>query len=172
MPAEIDLERERPSSETELDRQTRAERLREAVESGGGRQTVADRAGMPVSTLSAYLRGGEMKMSNAAAIARATGVRLEWLALGTGPRHDSESGVMETGAEMAGGPAPGLFASVNMDTLAAAYAAAIAALHANGHVHPEPRRIVQVMTLLYDQLAAGGELAASLSGGADLSKDH
>ena len=111
-----------------------------------------------------------MKLSNAAAIARATGVRLEWLALGTGPKHEAthdaamESGVMETGAEPEPPGASTLFASVDMDLLATAYAAALAALHANGHHSPEPRRVVQVMALLYDQLATSGDLAASLRG--------
>lgn len=152
------------SSGLDDEREMAAQRVRVAIRDGGGRKLVSERTGVPVSTLAQYLRGGEMKLSNAAAIARATGVRLEWLALGTGPVHENsmESGAMETGAEPPGAPAPGLFASVNMDLLAAAHAAALAALQANGHTNPEPRRIVQVMALLYDQMAANGDFTASL----------
>jgi hypothetical protein len=153
-----------PSSDLELGDPSLAPRLREAIEGTGGRQAVSQRSGVPVGTIANYLRGGEMKLSNTIALARATGVRLEWLVLGTGPMHENsmESGAMETGAELPATPAPGLFASVNMDILAAAYAAALAALQANGHTTPEPRRIVQVMALLYDQMAANGDFTASL----------
>jgi phage repressor protein C with HTH and peptisase S24 domain len=81
---------------------SRAARLREAVKAAGGNAAVAARAAMHVGTLNRYLAGRDMKAQNLVALAAATGVRLEWLALGTGPRHASEAGFMEAGAELSG----------------------------------------------------------------------
>lgn len=64
----------------------RASRLREAVRTAGGNKVVAERAGMPVSTLNRYVAGRDMKASALIALAPATGVRLEWLATGEGPK--------------------------------------------------------------------------------------
>jgi DNA-binding phage protein len=68
-----------------LEPETRANRLRQAVRAAGGNQIVAERAGIPLSTLGSYLAGGEQKLSNTITLAEATGVRLEWLATGRGP---------------------------------------------------------------------------------------
>ncbi len=57
---------------------------------------------IPTSTLWGYLGGGEIKLSAAQAIAEATGTRLEWLALGTGPVFPSEAGLFEAGMELGG----------------------------------------------------------------------
>lgn len=43
-----------------------------------------------------------MKLPVAIAIARAAGVRLEWLATGEGPMHPAVAGVLEAGGELAG----------------------------------------------------------------------
>lgn len=59
---------------------------------------VAEISGVAFGTLNAYLAGGEMKMSNAAALAQATGVRLEWLATGQGPMRPAGAGFEEEGA--------------------------------------------------------------------------
>lgn len=80
-----------PSSEDKLGAESRVDRLKEAVQTAGGSAEVAKRAGLPLSTLGGYLAGGEMKLTNCTAIAEATGVRLEWLALGNEPMHASES---------------------------------------------------------------------------------
>jgi phage repressor protein C with HTH and peptisase S24 domain len=62
-----------------------------AVHGAGGRAAVAARSGVSYGTLGDYLSGGEMKLSNADALARATGVRLEWLATGEGPMRAGEA---------------------------------------------------------------------------------
>jgi phage repressor protein C with HTH and peptisase S24 domain len=80
----------------------RAERLKQAIKSAGTARLVSEKSGVPLGTLNAYLAGREMKFSNVTALAQATGVRLEWLATGAGPMHSSESGIFETGTEMAG----------------------------------------------------------------------
>jgi phage repressor protein C with HTH and peptisase S24 domain len=80
----------------------RAVRLREAVRAAGGNASVASRASMHVGTLNRYLAGRDMKAQNLVGLAAATGVRLEWLATGEGPRHASEAGFMEAGGELAG----------------------------------------------------------------------
>lgn len=62
----------------------RAERLQKAVQLAGGNTKVAIRAQMPLSTLSRYLGGRDMKASAMIALARACDVSLDWLADGTG----------------------------------------------------------------------------------------
>ncbi|MBR0644022.1 hypothetical protein [Plastoroseomonas hellenica] len=135
----------------------RAQRLKTAVRASGGNKAVAEKSGVPLNTLTRYLQGGEMKVGNVVSLAEATGFRLEWLLAGRGPRNEAEAA-----AERGQAPAPGgearerkrdLFAQVNMDRMAQAYTAAIGALAAHGHGDPEPRRLVQVMVLLYDQLS-------------------
>lgn len=102
----------------------RAERLRQAVRESGGNTAVAKRAGMHIGTLNNYLGGRDMKAEALVSLASATGVRLEWLARGTGPMHSSESGLFETGTEMAGddliSPTPGTVRISRYDTRAAA----------------------------------------------------
>jgi phage repressor protein C with HTH and peptisase S24 domain len=66
----------------------RAERLREAVKLAGGTSAVAARIGMHVGTLNRYMAGRDMKAENMIALARGTGVRLEWLATGQGGMTD------------------------------------------------------------------------------------
>jgi phage repressor protein C with HTH and peptisase S24 domain len=90
----------------------RRERLRKAVRRGGGRAVVAEVSGVSYGTLGDYLAGGEMKLSNAQALARATGVRLEWLATGEGP--------MRAGETLEAPPAPGTVAVARYDARAAA----------------------------------------------------
>ena len=57
----------------------RAERLREAVAE----------AGVPYTTVRDAMSGGDMKLSTAAALARACGVTVDWIANGEGARRDS-----------------------------------------------------------------------------------
>jgi transcriptional regulator with XRE-family HTH domain len=70
--------------------QDRAERLRDAVRAAGGNKGVAERSGVPLSTLNSYLRGRDMPTSALIDLAEATHVRLEWLATGGGPRMRGE----------------------------------------------------------------------------------
>lgn len=62
----------------------RALRLQQAVQAAGGNTQVAIRAQMPLSTLSRYLSGRDMKASALVALANACGVSVEWLAEGEG----------------------------------------------------------------------------------------
>jgi hypothetical protein len=63
-----------------------AERLRDAVRGAGGVRLVAALSGVKGRTLTRYLSGSQMKHGAASALAQVTGVRLEWLLNGTGPR--------------------------------------------------------------------------------------
>lgn len=86
-------------------------RLRAAVDAAGGPGGIAARSGVSVRSLHHYLSGrSPMKLPVALAIARAAGVRLEWLATGEGPMRAPETGRLEAGAEPAGDDAgqPGL----------------------------------------------------------------
>ena len=74
-----------PCSEPEHGTEERVERLREAIKKIGSAREAARLSGLPYGTLQGYIRGGELKLSNAAPIARAAGVRLDWLASGDGP---------------------------------------------------------------------------------------
>ncbi|WP_081434730.1 helix-turn-helix domain-containing protein [Gluconacetobacter diazotrophicus] len=57
-------------------------RLREVVDRTGGAKAVAARTDIPLSTLSGYLSGRELKLSVARKITEACGVSLDWLAAG------------------------------------------------------------------------------------------
>jgi phage repressor protein C with HTH and peptisase S24 domain len=73
------------------------ERLREAVRSAGGNKAVASLSRIPLTTLQGYLAGGEMKLTNVVALAKATNVSVEWLATGEGSRQPVIVSQGETG---------------------------------------------------------------------------
>jgi transcriptional regulator with XRE-family HTH domain len=62
----------------------RAERLKQAMNFGGGGAAIARRIGMPIATLNNYLAGRDMKASALVALAEAAGVSIEWLGTGRG----------------------------------------------------------------------------------------
>lgn len=64
--------------------ETPAERLKLAIREKGTVKQIAEVAGVPLGTLNAYLAGGEMKFSNAVALAKAVNVSVDWLATGLG----------------------------------------------------------------------------------------
>lgn len=140
-----------------------AERLRKMVRMGGGRARISEMSGVPMSTLDVYLRTGGMKFQNAVALARAGGVRLEWLATGHGrmsvdevddpldPPTGDEPASEDDGAD-ATRARPTLFSMIDADRLGLAYVAALKALREAGHSAPDPRRVMQVTVLLYDQM--------------------
>jgi len=68
----------------------RSQRAHLAAERAGGMASLARKSGVPHTTIHRVLNGGEMKAGVLVAIAAAAGVRLEWLATGTGPMHASE----------------------------------------------------------------------------------
>ena len=72
-------------SENDHASEERVGRLREAIKMVGSAREAARLSGLPYGTLQNYLQGGELKLSNAIALAGVTGVRLEWLASGEGP---------------------------------------------------------------------------------------
>ncbi|GAA3670656.1 MULTISPECIES: LexA family transcriptional regulator [Acetobacter] len=70
--------------EKEAEVAERALRLQQAVQAAGGNTQVAIRAQMPLSTLSRYLSGRDMKATALVALANACNVSVEWLAKGHG----------------------------------------------------------------------------------------
>ncbi|MCP1270935.1 XRE family transcriptional regulator [Acetobacter cerevisiae] len=63
-----------------------SDRLREAVLAAGGNKAVAEKSGVPLSTLNTYISGRDMRASAATKLAFACNVSLSWLLLG----HDTD----------------------------------------------------------------------------------
>jgi hypothetical protein len=150
----------------------RAARLRQAIALVGSIRAVSEKSGVRFGTLQSYRSGGEMKLSNAAALARATGVRLEWLATGEGPMQEGEQ--LAHGPEVAenrafrevaanGAGQLGLTWQANPDRMARAYEMALSGLAVRPGHHPDPRRLMQVTLLIYDELTATEEPPKSAS---------
>ena len=66
-------------------------RLHAIVDASGGASGLARKAGISPSGLSRYLAGGEPSRRVLVALADAAGVRVDWLAKGTGPMRDSDA---------------------------------------------------------------------------------
>lgn len=156
----------------------RGDRVKAAIGQVGTAKDLSRLSGVPYGTVTNYTDGGEMKLSNAAAIARAAGVRLEWLATGEGPMTASVLGAMQAGDELAGddtarlqlarsvarrgvaepGGTPGgqatlgLSWEVNVDRLARAYQTALQGIAVRPGRAPDPRRLMQVTLLIYDEM--------------------
>ncbi len=133
----------------------RLSRLKEAVRAAGGNQVVAERSGVSLSTLNRYLSGGEMKVANAVALARAVDVSLEWLLAGSG---DMRPGVQRTGRAQRNPPPESLeqtelrlTQSVNVDQLVEAFGQAWETLKASGHLQ-DVRLLMHLMLANYDIL--------------------
>jgi AcrR family transcriptional regulator len=139
----------------------RAARLRRAVTDAGGPTAVADRAGVNLGTLNTYLRGRDMRTEVLVKLAAATGVRLEWLAAGTGPMREAAptSGVAEP-RESAPQRALGLTWQADPDRLARAYQQALDGLVVLPGHRPDPRRLMQITLLIYDELTEAEQAAA------------
>lgn len=137
-----------------------ASRLKAAVKESGGNNLVAQRSGVPLSTLNSYLRGVEMKVGALVRLAAATGVRLEWLATGTGPMRAGE-GLMRVGAQLGEPPQEagslGGAWQANPDRLGRAYQQAVESLVLLPGQRPDPRRVMQITMLLYDHLTEAEE---------------
>lgn len=69
-------------------------RLDQAIAQSGGPSAVARRAEMYLGTLNRYRAGRELPSSALVSLARATGVRLEWLATGEGPMQGEAAPVL------------------------------------------------------------------------------
>lgn len=166
-----------PGSEPEVGSAERVQRLVQIVALLGGNRKAARLSGVPLSTLNGYLAGGGMKLVSAAALARAAGVRLEWLVSGQGPMTPSVLGSMQAGDELAGDDtAPpqsrakpgfgvaepslaadaaggmGLSWQANPDRLARAYEVALKGIATLPGRHPDPKRLMQVTLLIYDEM--------------------
>ena len=140
-----EVRHEEPKSDTDVglpgeksDTEARAERLRQALRQGGG--------------------NGEIKLSNALALAAATGVRLEWLATGAGPMRAEQlaaAGQAATGEALSVRPADPLRLAgrVQLDRLVRAYHAATV-LSAG----MDDREKMRFTLVLYDQLSEAAEL--------------
>lgn len=138
-----------------LEPKKRSARLREAVRTAGGNRVVADKAGIALSTLGEYLAGGEQKLTNTIALAKACDVSLEWLATGEGPIKPGETAPSAPPPP----PEPGprflkAFGTFDAETLSECYEAVVAQLRAKGVRNPRGRRIFQATLLLYDELIA------------------
>jgi phage repressor protein C with HTH and peptisase S24 domain len=73
-------------------------RLDQAIAQSGGPSAVARRAEMYLGTLNRYRGGRELPSSALVSLARATGVRLEWLATGEGPMQGEDAVVTASAA--------------------------------------------------------------------------
>lgn len=80
-----------PTSEAEVGTVGRVDRVRALAEAKGGVAVLAREANISQATLQRIVSGQEMKTPVLLAIARATGVRLEWLATGEGPMRAGEA---------------------------------------------------------------------------------
>ena len=174
------------------DTKDRAERLRHAIRAAGGNTSVATRSGVPKSTIDGYLQGGELKLSNAIALAQATGVRLEWLATGEGPMRapaspapDDPRTAEDVQALIAQGhtdhpffstipgqlalrmakpsaPPARLFGQVKIDRLVQAYDGALASTRG-----ADKRLTMHLTVVLYDQLTEAAESQGNRASPAD-----
>ena len=122
--------------------QGRPNRLREALRRGGGNKVVSERSGVPLANLQTYLKGREMRIDTAIALAEACGVTLEWLATGKDPAPQAPPA--------AAARPPKLFSFVDTELLAAAVKGAIGVFEAKGAAI-EGRAFGQIVCLLYDE---------------------
>jgi hypothetical protein len=145
------------------DARARAERLRQAIRAAGGNKRVLALTGIKRTTLDGYLAGGELKLSNALSLAAATGVRLDWLATGAGPMRTGEpapapQGLAE-GRTAADAASLGLTWQADPDRLARAYELALQGLVTLPGHRPNPRRLMQITLLIYDEMTEAEEAA-------------
>ncbi|MBU2655786.1 LexA family transcriptional regulator [Acidomonas methanolica] len=84
----------RMSDEQERQMRERGERLRQAAQAVGITHA-AKAAAVPYTTLRDYMNGGEMKLSSLAALARACGVSLDWIAYGKGDVFEAPAAASE-----------------------------------------------------------------------------
>lgn len=126
----------------------------------GGPTAVSHRSGVKLGALNTYLRGRDMRTEVLVKLAAATGVRLEWLAAGTGPMRGGQPapGVSEP-RESAPPRALGLTWQADPDRLARAYQQALDGLVVLPGHRPDPRRLMQITLLIYDELTEAEQAA-------------
>ena len=130
--------------------ENRRSRLRAALRRGGGNKVVSEKSGVSISTLGGYVAGGDMKLSNLLAIAKACDVHVGWLAAGEGPMFGQPRPQLEPQKTASERPAKA-FATIKVDMMAQALEAARETFEKAG-AEPLPRELVQVMLLIYDGL--------------------
>ena len=138
-------------------------RLKEAVRRAGGSGAVAIKSGVNPRTLSRILAGKPARQDKLKALADACGVYVEWLLTGQGPQL-RQSGMHEPARlaifqpnaieppALAPDSQKSLFATLDMDRMAAALEAADSLFRARGFV-PDARRRAQILAILYDATA-------------------
>lgn len=150
---EIDPQSDFVVGDLNLEQAGRLQRLKAVVRQSGGNKAVAEKSGIPLSNLGAYLAGREMKVPALIALAKACGVNLVWLATGEGPM----VGELQAAASQ---PAPApqksaperpfrAFAQIKLDVLTEAYLEAQAKFDEANVVAPA-REMMQVTLLFYD----------------------
>lgn len=111
------------------------ERIRTAVQAAGGYSAVAATKLVAGRTLSNLIAGQEPKYSQLLAIAQASGVRLEWLATGTGPMRADGSGFAEDAVAFAAAiPRPAASDDVLISRYDARAAAGLGTADNTGHI--------------------------------------
>jgi hypothetical protein len=127
-------------------------RLNEAISKGQAAE-IARRAGVPYPTLRDGLAGRQMRPAALVQIARATGVRVEWLLTGEGPMRPEEAP-----APAAPPAAPAepfrLFGRVKIDRMVDALEGALRTTRG-----ADMRLTAHLTVVLYDQLSAAAEAA-------------
>lgn len=126
------------------------ERLRSSVEAAGGPTLVARQSGVPLRNLTHYLAGREMKRPSLVAIAKTCGVSVGWLATGDAPREPGAAHAAGAPSSATDSQARTLFATINMDLLAAAMEGANKAARENNVDPTDWRTRAQLTCLLYD----------------------
>lgn len=139
---------------TEHATETGAERLKSAIKQIGTVALISERSGVPKGTINGYLVGKEMSFRNATALAKATGVTLEWLATGIGPM---KPGQPENPQETAPQRPLSLWRDTHMETLIAAYRSALQTLIAAGKDDTDAAAVMRITALLYDELTGSDE---------------
>ena len=152
--AQADTEEEALVSEANWEVSERSKRLAAAVKGAGGAAAVAKAINMPVTNIFRYMRGRDMKAEALVALARGTGVTLEWLATGTGPMTAGEPASPQ---ETAPQRPISLWRDTNMDSLITAYSAAVQALLAAGKDETDPPSVMRLTAIMYDQLTGAAD---------------
>jgi hypothetical protein len=142
-----------------LDQEAMIERFRSAIRRAGGNLVVAQRSGIPKGTINNLLRGTDVRISNAYAIAVACDVSLDWLATGRGDNvaHDLPKSEASQQADVTPhDPAKrtSLFSNLNMDQFALCLELVQTAF-VRMKQDPDPRRVAQLTSLLYDAMQDG-----------------
>lgn len=127
-------------------------RLNQAIPSGRAAD-VARRSGVSYNSLQKYLDGRQPRPAVLVALAKATGVRIEWLLTGEGLMREGEAAPVPPAPDAPPGPpaAPPRAQDVlDLDDLVVAYEVVLGAFAARGVTRPEPRKVLALTLAIYD----------------------